>query len=163
MSGPLVVKCGGELLEEPSRLQTVVSALARIVRQESAGVVIVHGGGREIDAALKRAGIGKQQVDGLRITDELTLDVVVSVLAGAINTRLVAALSTAGVAAVGLTGADDRCGLADLAPHPHRGRQTVDWAASGPEATRETRSADDALRDRSSRYRLHRADETACC
>jgi acetylglutamate kinase len=122
MSGPLVVKLGGELLEEPRRLQTVASALARIVEQESAGVVIVHGGGREIDGALKRAGIGKQQVDGLRITDEPTLDVVVSVLAGAVNTRLVAALATAGVAAVGLTGADGRCGLADLAP-PHR---TVD-------------------------------------
>ena len=122
MSGPLVVKLGGELLEEPRRLQTLVAALARIVGQESAGVVIVHGGGKEIDAALKRTGIEKRQIDGLRITDELTLDVVVSVLAGAINTRLVAALSAAEVAAVGLTGVDGRCGLADVAP-PHR---TVD-------------------------------------
>jgi acetylglutamate kinase len=122
VSGPIVLKFGGELLEEPGRLGAVVSALANIVGRAPAGVVVVHGGGKEIDAALKRAGIEKQQIDGLRITDEPTLEVVVSVLAGTINTRLVAALSAAGVAAVGLTGADGSCGLADQAP-PHR---TVD-------------------------------------
>jgi len=150
MSGPLVVKLGGELLEEPRRLQTVASALARIVEQEPAGVVIVHGGGREIDGALKRAGIGKQQVDGLRITDEPTLDVVVSVLAGAVNTRLVAALSTAGVAAVGLTGADGRCGLADLAP-PHRtvDGQTVELGCVGiPSRAGDTRLLTTLIGDR---------------
>jgi acetylglutamate kinase len=58
----------------------------------------------------------------LRITDDATLEVVVSVLAGAVNTRFVAALNTAGVAAVGLTGADGSCGLSSAAA-PH---QTVD-------------------------------------
>jgi acetylglutamate kinase len=85
-------------------------------------LVVVHGGGKEIDAALKVAGIEKRQIEGLRITDDRTLDVVVSVLAGAINTRFVAALTTAGVRAVGLTGADAGSGLVDPAP-PHR---TVD-------------------------------------
>ena len=66
----------------------------------------MHGGGREIDRALAAAGIAKQQVDGLRVTDEATLDVVVAVLAGLLNTRLVATLNAAGVPAVGLTGAD---------------------------------------------------------
>jgi len=66
----------------------------------------VHGGGREIDAALRRAGIAKRQVEGLRVTDPATLDVVVEVLAGAVNTRLVAAIVKAGGRAVGLTGAD---------------------------------------------------------
>ncbi|HVQ16369.1 MAG TPA: acetylglutamate kinase, partial [Vicinamibacterales bacterium] len=56
--------------------------------------------------ALNTAGIPKQQVDGLRVTDARTLDVVVSVLAGAINTRLVAAVRRAGANPVGLTGAD---------------------------------------------------------
>ena len=69
MNGPLVVKFGGELLEDPASLQTVVSALEAIVGRESTGVVVVHGGGKEIDAALKRAGIERRQVDGLRITD----------------------------------------------------------------------------------------------
>ena len=66
----------------------------------------MHGGGKEIDAALATAGIPKQQVDGLRVTDAPTLDVVVAVLAGAINTRLVAAVRRAGGKPVGLTGAD---------------------------------------------------------
>ena len=115
---PLVLKFGGELLEDRAYLATVVAAVAAVVA-EGAPVVVVHGGGKEIDAALKVAGLEKRQVDGLRITDEATLDVVVSVLAGAVNTRLVAALSTAGVAAVGLTGADAACGLSAAAP-PHR-------------------------------------------
>jgi acetylglutamate kinase len=114
---PVVLKFGGELLEDPARLAVVVSAIARVAPHVP--LVVVHGGGKEIDAALKVAGIEKRQVEGLRITDEPTLDVVVSVLAGAINTRFVAALATAGVRAVGLTGADSRCGLSDPAP-PHR-------------------------------------------
>lgn len=118
---PLVLKFGGELLEDRGHLTTAVQALARIARS-GRPTVVVHGGGKEIDAALKTAGIEKRQVDGLRITDQATLDVVVAVLAGAVNTRLVAALNTAGVPAVGLTGADGRCGLSTIAP-PHR---TVD-------------------------------------
>lgn len=118
MSGPLVLKFGGELLEDATRLQTVVTALAAIAAR-GIPLAIVHGGGKEIDAALKVAGIEKKQVDGLRITDEPTLDVVVSVLAGAVNTRFVAALNTAGVRAVGLTGADGGCGRSAAAPPHH--------------------------------------------
>ena len=118
---PLVLKFGGELIEDQALLGGVVEAMARLA-SSAVPLVIVHGGGKEIDAALKGAGIEKRQVDGLRITDARTLDIVVSVLAGAVNTRLVAALTTAGVAAVGLTGADGGCGLSVAAP-PHR---TVD-------------------------------------
>jgi acetylglutamate kinase len=116
---PLVVlKLGGELLEGEPSSSDLVRAVAAI-RQGGIAVVLVHGGGREIDLALARVGIGKRQVDGLRVTDEMTLDVVVAVLAGTVNTRFVARLSAAGVAAVGLTGADGGCGLAALAP-PHK-------------------------------------------
>ena len=115
---PLVLKFGGELLEDRTHLANVVAAVSRIVAAGTP-VVVVHGGGKEIDAALKAAGIEKRQVDGLRITDEPTLDIVVSVLAGAINTRFVAALNAAGVSAVGLTGADAQCGLSNAAPPHH--------------------------------------------
>ena len=115
---PLVIKFGGELLEDRATLATVVTALSAIAGSGTV-LTVIHGGGKEIDAALKRAGIDKRQVDGLRITDDATLDVVVSVLAGTVNTRLVAALNSAGVKAVGLTGADATCGLSDAAP-PHR-------------------------------------------
>lgn len=124
MTRPIVLKFGGELIEDRAHLATAVSALAAVVGA-GAPLVVVHGGGKEIDAALKVAGIEKRQVEGLRITDADTLDVVVSVLAGAVNTRFVAALNTAGVAAVGLTGADGACGLSAAAP-PHR---TVDGRA----------------------------------
>ena len=120
-TAPLVLKIGGELLEDPSRLEDVVAAVAKIA-SSGVGLVVAHGGGREIDAALKAAGIEKRQVEGLRITDERTLGVVVAVLVGTVNTRLVAALTAAEVAAVGLTGVDGACGLAEAAP-PHR---TVD-------------------------------------
>lgn len=114
---PVVLKFGGELLEDSQRVASLASALAKLTRKTP--LVIVHGGGREIDAALARAGIEKRQVDGLRITDEPTLEVVVGVLAGLVNTRLVAALGAAGVEAVGLTGADATVGRVQAAP-PHR-------------------------------------------
>ena len=127
---PVVVKFGGELLEEPQR----VAALARTVEKLSRAtpLVIVHGGGREIDAALTRAGIRKRQVDGLRITDDATLEIVVSVLAGLVNTRLVAAFAAAGVGAVGLTGADARiCEVRQAPPHVATNGDLVDLGRVG--------------------------------
>jgi acetylglutamate kinase len=129
-SRPLVLKFGGDLIEEASSLNTAVAAIAAAAA--TTPLIVVHGGGREIDAALKRAGLETRQVDGLRMTDEATLDVVVAVLAGTVNTRFVAALNTAGVPAVGLTGADARCGLSLRAP-AHRGvdGRTVDLGRVG--------------------------------
>ena len=113
-----VLKLGGELLEDEARMHGLARTVADASRRGP--LTVVHGGGREIDAALARAGIQKRQVDGLRITDAATLAVVVEVLAGAVNTRFVAAVNAAGGAAVGLTGADGR-----LAPvrraEPHVG------------------------------------------
>ena len=103
---PVVVKLGGELLEEPARLRRMARCLGRVAAREP--LVVVHGGGREVDADMARLGIPKRSVDGLRITDAATLDVVVGILAGRVNTRLVAALGAAGTSAVGLTGADGR-------------------------------------------------------
>ena len=111
---PVVLKLGGELLEDPQRVAALASTIRKLSRKMP--IVVVHGGGREIDASLARVGIEKRQVDGLRITDEPTLDIVVSVLAGLVNTRFVALLGAAGVQAVGLTGAD--AGVARVKPAP---------------------------------------------
>jgi acetylglutamate kinase len=100
----LVLKLGGELLEQTADVQRIAAAIADL--SSRVRLVVVHGGGKEIDRALAGAGIAKVQVDGLRVTDAATLDVVVAVLAGAINTRLVAAVRAAGARPVGLTGAD---------------------------------------------------------
>lgn len=104
MSKPVVLKLGGELLERPTDVERIAGGIADLATRVA--LVVVHGGGREIDTALAAAGIPKVQVDGLRVTDASTLEVVVAVLAGAINTRLVAAVRAAGGRPVGLTGAD---------------------------------------------------------
>lgn len=147
-SRPLVLKFGGELLEDRAHLATVVSAIAQLA--PSTPLAVVHGGGKEIDAALRLAGIEKRQVDGLRITDDATLAVVVSVLAGAVNTRFVAALVTAGVPAVGLTGADAGCGLSVALP-PRRtvDGETVDLGRVGvPSEDADVRLLQALVRDR---------------
>ena len=109
-----VLKVGGELLEGAAAIKEVAGAVARLAAKGP--LVIVHGGGRAIDAELRARGIEPKFVDGLRITDDATLDVVVSVLGGRNNTAFVAALSAAGVRAVGLTGADAEIGISERAP-----------------------------------------------
>ena len=92
---PLVLKLGGELLEQPVRL----SAIASVIASTPAPLVVVHGGGREIDAALSRAGIAKRQVDGLRVTEADTLgDCRGGACRDAVNTRFVAAINAAAAA-----------------------------------------------------------------
>lgn len=125
-----VLKLGGELIENEQRLKTLGRAIKTAATK--ARLVIVHGGGREIDAALAQVGIPKRQVDGLRVTDADTLNIVVSVLAGSINTKFVAAINAAGGKAVGLTGAD--AGVAPVekaAPHKATSGETVDLGMVG--------------------------------
>ena len=110
-TGLTVLKLGGELIdaaEDRARTADAVAALAR-----RGGLVVVHGGGKAIDAELARRGIEPVKRDGIRVTDAATLDTVVAVLAGTANTALVAALTARGVRAVGLTGADDGLGLSE--------------------------------------------------
>lgn len=99
-----MLKLGGELIEEADDRHRI-ARFARDVRA-TRGLVVVHGGGRAIDAELARRQIAPRKVEGLRVTDVATLDAVVSVLAGSTNTDLVAALVGEGVPAVGLTGVD---------------------------------------------------------
>lgn len=162
---PVVLKLGGELLETPQRTQAVGRAIAALRGGDP--LVVVHGGGKAIDAALARAGIAKRQVDGLRLTDDATLEVVTSVLAGLVNTRLVAAVCAAGFmrdpqrgrasparvprcrprhrvgvsVGVGLTGADAAIGLVEKAePHVATDGRTVDLGRVGiPVGTRPPR------------------------
>ena len=105
-----VLKLGGELLEDAAAVRASAAAIVRLSEREP--LVVVHGGGRSIDAELKMRGLTPRFADGLRITDGATLDSVVAVLAGRTNTLLVAAIGALGAKAVGLTGADARIGLA---------------------------------------------------
>lgn len=109
-----VLKLGGELLEDRAALHGAAGAIVRLSRRDQ--LVVVHGGGRAIDAELKARGLAPRFVDGLRITDDAALEAVLSVLAGRTNTALVAAIGAAGGRAVGLTGADGSIGLATRVP-----------------------------------------------
>ena len=110
----LVVKLGGSLLEEDRSRAAVIAAIARRCLQRT-GLVLVHGGGKRIDAALAARGIPKRTHEGLRITDRETLPVVVSAL-GDVNRSLVDELARHGVVAEGFCGADARPLRADLHP-----------------------------------------------
>jgi acetylglutamate kinase len=109
-----ILKLGGELLEDAAAMK--VAAEAIVALGQEGPVAIVHGGGRAIDADLRARGKSPQFVDGLRVTDGDTLETVVAVLAGRINTAFVASLIANGVKAVGLTGADAAIGISTLAP-----------------------------------------------
>lgn len=99
MSTPTTIKLGGVAGAYSDSLEVVA-------RRAPPETVLVHGGGNEVAGWSRRLGIEPTTHDGLRVTDPDTLDVVVAVLGGLVNTRLVAALRTAGQEAVGLTGVD---------------------------------------------------------
>jgi len=103
-----VLKLGGELLEDAAAIQSIASPIVRLAARGP--LVVVHGGGRAIDAELRARGEEPRFVDGLRVTNAAALDAVVCVLAGRNNTALVAAIGAAGGRAVGLTGADGSVG-----------------------------------------------------
>jgi acetylglutamate kinase len=128
--GLRVLKFGGELVEDPVHVGALAVAVASLAADGP--LVVVHGGGREIDVELMRRGIAKLAVDGVRVTDAATLDAVTAVLAGTVNTRLVAALVAAGASAVGLTGVDDGLARATkAAPYHAVSGQMVDLGLVG--------------------------------
>lgn len=102
MTQPIVLKIGGNDIDDPAFLR----ALAAYVAGLETPVVIVHGGGKEIGALQQRMGVEPRWVDGLRVTDEETLAVVEMVLCGRVNKRLVRQFIAAGVDAEGLSGTD---------------------------------------------------------
>ncbi|MBQ9900601.1 MAG: acetylglutamate kinase [Acholeplasmatales bacterium] len=102
----IVIKYGGNAMVDETLKQLVMED---VVMLNSLGmkVVLVHGGGPEISKGLKAIGKETQFINGLRVTDEETIDVVTEVLAGKVNKNLVKQLNLAGGHAVGLSGLDD--------------------------------------------------------
>jgi len=99
----VVVKVGGNELDDSQFVQRFVAALARM---RDPRPVLVHGGGKEIAVLQKQLGLQPVFVEGLRITDAESLGVVEMVLSGSVNKRLVAKLVSAGASAIGLSGVD---------------------------------------------------------
>jgi acetylglutamate kinase len=106
----IVVKIGGSTL---GGHDTTLADVAELHRRGEA-VVIVHGGGPLISDWLKRLDVPTKFERGLRVTDAVSLDVVVAVLAGLVNKQIVASLSALGVPAVGLSGVDGGILKADI-------------------------------------------------
>jgi acetylglutamate kinase len=108
----LLIKLGGTLLDAAESRDRLAREIARVA--ETAAVVVVHGGGKQMTRYLAERGIESRFVNGLRVTTPEVLDAVVKVFAGSVNTELVAAFRAAGAKPVGLTGLD--AGLVDAEP-----------------------------------------------
>ena len=103
----VVIKYGGNAMTSETLKQQVMEDIV-LLRLVGVNVVLVHGGGPEINALMERVGKKPEFVDGLRVTDKETIDIVQMVLAGKINKSLVGLLEAKGGRAVGLSGIDDR-------------------------------------------------------
>jgi acetylglutamate kinase len=97
-----VLKIGGRQLDQPEFLQ----ALGELIRRFPQPPIVVHGGGKGTSRLSSRLGLKSRFVDGLRVTDEATLEAAVMGLAGLAKMQLVQALVSQGLRALGLTGAD---------------------------------------------------------
>ena len=103
----VVVKYGGNAMTNAELKEAVMSDIV-LLSEVGIKVVLVHGGGPEINAMLKRVGIESKFINGLRYTDAETIDIVQMVLCGKVNKDLVDLLcSHTGGAALGLCGLDD--------------------------------------------------------
>jgi acetylglutamate kinase len=103
----LVIKYGGAAMQEPE-LKNAFAQDITLLQYLGIHPVVVHGGGPQIGKVLAKMNIPTQFVEGMRVTDESTMDVVEMVLAGKINKEIVNLINAAGGAAVGLSGKDGR-------------------------------------------------------
>jgi len=101
----IVVKYGGNAMTDPA-LQKSFAHDVVLLKLVGMNPVVVHGGGPQIEALLKRIGKTGEFVQGMRVTDAETMDVVEMVLGGAVNKDIVTLINQAGGKAVGLTGQD---------------------------------------------------------
>ena len=102
-----VIKYGGSAMEDEELCRQVVADI-ELLKLMGIRIVVVHGGGKAINAQLKALGIPVAFKDGLRVTDDATMAAVQQVLVGQVNQRLVWALNEYGHNAVGISGADGK-------------------------------------------------------
>lgn len=115
------------MVDNPEALSSFLADFARIAGSK----VLVHGGGKEATRLAKALGIETTMIDGRRVTDAATLDVVTMVYAGLINKRIVSMLQALGCNAIGLSGADANIITADKRPPVLKGETLVDYGFVG--------------------------------
>ena len=106
-----VIKYGGHAMGSAELAQAFARDVV-LIKQVGMNPIVVHGGGPQIGEMLDRLKIQSSVVDGLRVTDAATVDIVEMVLAGSINKQVVSAINAAGGTAIGLSGKDGRLILA---------------------------------------------------
>jgi acetylglutamate kinase len=128
----IVVKFGGNAMVDAS-LQANFARDVVLLKLVGMDPVVVHGGGPQIEQLLKRLGIKSEFVQGMRVTDAATMDVVEMVLGGAVNKDIVTLINQAGGKAVGLTGQDGAFIRARklMMPSPERPSELLDIGQVG--------------------------------
>ncbi len=130
----MVIKYGGNAMTE-DRLKEQFAHDVTLMKQVGMNPVIVHGGGPQIGAMLARLGVPTHFVDGMRVTDAATMEVVEMVLGGLVNKEIVHGINRAGGRAVGLTGKDGRLLRARRLQRPGLDGAGVDLGQVGEVAT----------------------------
>ncbi len=102
-----VIKYGGSTMENKSAQKSFFEDILQM-RLAGINVVIVHGGGPEISKWLNKIGLESKFINGLRVTDEATIEIVEMVLSGKVNKNIASCLSNEGVKAVGISGSDNK-------------------------------------------------------
>lgn len=118
----LIIKIGGNVIDDEKALASFLKNFASIPHKK----ILVHGGGKIATAIGKQLNIESHYVDGRRITDDATIDLVTMVYGGLINKKIVASLQALGCNAMGITGAD-----ANLIPAVKRPIQQIDYGWVG--------------------------------
>jgi acetylglutamate kinase len=113
-----VIKYGGHAMGDPA-LANLFARDVVLLKQVGIHPVVVHGGGPQIGEMLNRLKIESEFIDGLRVTDKRTVEIVEMVLAGSINKEVVSAINNAGGTAVGISGKDGNLIMARKLKH-HR-------------------------------------------
>ncbi len=121
-----VIKIGGNVVDDSTALNAFLQKFASI----DAPKILIHGGGKVATSIGKKLGIEPNYINGRRITDEATIDLVTMVYGGLINKKLVAALQSMHCNAIGLTGAD-----ANIIPANKRPVTEIDYGFVGDVAS----------------------------
>lgn len=107
-----VIKYGGHAMIDPELRDSFARDVV-LMKYVGLNPIVVHGGGPQIDQLLAQMGVVSDRIDGIRVTDERTMDVVEMVLGGKINQEIVSLICNHGGRAVGLSGKDDAFMLAE--------------------------------------------------
>ena len=117
-----VIKIGGNVIDNDAALQTFLKDFA----EADARKILIHGGGKIATKIGDQLGIESKYINGRRITDEATIDVVTMVYGGLVNKKIVAQLQSLNCNAIGLTGAD-----ANIIPATKRPVKDIDYGFAG--------------------------------